>query len=174
MRDLADAERIRRFMRALAGAARTDARVYLAGGATAVLLGWRLTTIDVDVTFVPDDDPLLRAIPAIKEALRLNVELASPANFLPVPDGWEERGRFIEQIGKLTFFHFDLQAQALAKIERGHTQDLADVEQMRHRGLIDPAAVREYFARMEPNLYRFPAIDPPTLRRAVEEAFPIP
>ena len=174
MRALADADRIRRFMRALAQAARTDARVYFAGGATAVLLGWRASTIDVDVTLVPDDDALLRAVPRIKEELEVNVELASPADFLPLPAGWEDRGRFVEQIGKLAFFHFDLVAQALAKLERGHAQDLDDVRAMRDRGLIDAAAVHQYLARVEPQLYRFPAIDPPTFRRAVEEAFPVP
>jgi hypothetical protein len=33
-----------------------------------------------------------------------------------------------------------------------------------------PRAI-EYFARIEPDLYRFPALDPPSFRRAVEEAF---
>jgi hypothetical protein len=47
MRELADAERIRRFMRAAGAAAARDGVCYLAGGATAVLLGWRGTTIDV-------------------------------------------------------------------------------------------------------------------------------
>ena len=36
-------------------------RVYLTGGATAVLHGWRSTTIDLDLKLVPDDDALLRA-----------------------------------------------------------------------------------------------------------------
>jgi hypothetical protein len=41
VRELADAERIRRFMRALGAEADTDGAAYLGGGATAVLLGWR-------------------------------------------------------------------------------------------------------------------------------------
>jgi hypothetical protein len=76
MRALAEAERIRRFMSALAEAARASGRVYFAGGATAVLLGWRPTTIDVDLCLVPEQDALLYAIPALKEKLQLNVELA--------------------------------------------------------------------------------------------------
>jgi len=119
MRRLADAERIRRLMEALAQAASGDGRAYLTGGATAVLLGWRRSTIDVDLLLVPDQDAVLRAIPDLKEELQVNVELASPRDFIPVPSGWEERSRFVEQIGRLSFFHFDLYAQALAKIERG-------------------------------------------------------
>jgi len=63
-------------------------------------------------------------------------------------------------------------AQALAKVERGHTRDLADVRAMVARHLIQPREARDYFSRIEPDLYRFPAIDGPTFRRAVDEAFP--
>jgi hypothetical protein len=41
MRELADAERIRAFMRALAREASQPGRVLFTGGATAVLFGWR-------------------------------------------------------------------------------------------------------------------------------------
>lgn len=39
------------------------------------------------------------------------------------------------------------------------------------RGLVEPRRALAYFARLEPELYRFPAIDPPTFRAAVESAF---
>ncbi len=171
MRALADRERIQRLLEALGRAAKSEVRIHLAGGATAVLLGWRGTTIDVDFVMRPEDDAVLRAIPALKEELQINVELASPADFIPLPPGWEDRGTFIARIGKVTFFHFDLYAQALAKVERGHRQDLADVHEMLARGLVDRQEALEYFARIEPELYRFPALDPPSFRRAVEEAF---
>ena len=44
------------------------------GGATAVLHGWRASTIDVDLKLVPDDDALLRALPRLKEELHVNLE----------------------------------------------------------------------------------------------------
>ncbi|HVL70142.1 MAG TPA: hypothetical protein VM364_22975 [Vicinamibacterales bacterium] len=71
-------------MRALGQSARDATRVYLTGGATAVLHGWRDSTIDVDVKFVPERDELFRAIQDLKERLQVNVELASPADFIPV------------------------------------------------------------------------------------------
>ena len=171
MRALADRERIQRLMEAFGRVARRDLRIYLVGGATAVLHGWRPTTIDVDLVMRPEDDTLLRAIPDLKEGLQINVELASPLDFIPVPPGWEDRGTFICQTGRVGFFHFDLYAQALAKVERGHRQDLADVREMIARELIDRSRALEYFARIEPELYRFPALDAPSFRRAVEEAF---
>ena len=171
MRELATADRIRQLMEALGKAADHDGRAYFTGGATAVLLGWRDSTIDVDLKFVPEQDAVLRAIPELKERLRINIELASPADFIPVPAGWEERSPFVAQVGRLGYYHFDLYAQALAKVERGHRQDLADVHEMLQRELIVRARARAYFERTEPDLYRYPAIHPPTFRRAVEAAF---
>jgi hypothetical protein len=95
VRELADEERIRRFMRALGAAAPADGDCYLTGGATAVLLGWRATTLDVDIELDPDQDEVLRALPGIKDELAINVELASPADFIPLPAGWRERSLFI-------------------------------------------------------------------------------
>jgi hypothetical protein len=84
MREVADADRIRRFMQALGRAADAHGSCYLTGGATAVLVGWRGSTIDVDVRLVPEAEALLRAIQQLKNELRINVELASPADFIPV------------------------------------------------------------------------------------------
>jgi uncharacterized nucleotidyltransferase DUF6036 len=171
MRDLADDAHIERFMRALGRAATIEGRVYLTGGATAVLHGWRASTIDVDIKLIPDRDDLLREIPRLKEELNLNIELAAPSDFIPVPPGWEERSPFIREEGKLSFHHFDPVAQALAKAERGHEQDLLDVKEMVAGGLVDPAAALAQFESIEPELYRFPAIDPDSFRKSVTELF---
>jgi hypothetical protein len=170
MRSPVDAKRIRQLMDAFARAADGETRVYFVGGTTAVLTGWRTSTIDVDFVMRPENDALLRAIPALKERLQINVELASPLDFIPVPPGWEDRSPQIARVGRVGFHHFDPSAQALAKLERGHRQDLADVREMVHRGLVTPQQVLADFARIEPELYRFPAIDPPSFRRAVEDA----
>lgn len=172
MREVADQARIEAFLEGLAREATAETDVYLVGGTSAVLVGWRPTTIDVDLVMRPESDAMLRAIPALKERLRLNVELASPDQFIPVPAGWEARSPVIRRIGRVTFHHYDFTAQALAKIERGHARDLADVEAMRIRGLITGAEVRRQFELLEPQLYRFPAIDPPSFRRAVDASFP--
>jgi hypothetical protein len=169
VRELADAERIRRFMRALGLAARTEGACYLTGGATAVLIGWRQATVDVDIRLVPDDDALLRHLPRLKDELRLNVELASPPDFVPVRPGWEGRSVFVAREGQLTFYHFDLEAQALAKLERGHARDLADVGEMAARKLIDAAALEAAFTEIEAELYRYPAIDPGAFRSRVAQ-----
>ena len=170
MRALADAARIRTFMRELGRAASTPGQVYLTGGATAVLIGWRDTTVDVDLKMVPEQDRVFRAIPGLKESLQLNVELASPDDFIPVPDGWQDRSAFIAQEGLLSFRHFDFVAQALAKIERGHAQDLLDVREMLTRGMVSVAGLRDSYEEIDAQLYRYPAIDPPAFRRSLEDA----
>ena len=156
-------------MAAAGAVAERDGVCYFAGGATAVLIGWRATTIDVDVLLRPEQDELLRALPRIKDELHVNVELASPADFIPLPAGWEERSDSIGRQGRLTFRHFDLNAQALAKLERAHQRDLDDVKAMLSAGLVDPDTLLACFEEIEPELYRFPAIDPRSFRRRVAD-----
>jgi len=64
-------------MKSIGRGEKKKARVYFVGGATAVLLGWRETTIDIDLKIVPELDEILRKLPQLKEDLQLNVELAS-------------------------------------------------------------------------------------------------
>lgn len=173
MRRPVDAERIHRFMRELGGEAEKDLRLYFTGGATAVLFGWRASTLDVDIKIDPESDRIYRALPLVKERLEINVELAAPDQFIPEVPGWQERSAFIAREGRLSFYHYDFYAQALSKIQRGHSQDRDDVRQMLHRGLIDPAELRRRFEQIEPQVYRFPAIDPAAFRRALEEALEV-
>lgn len=155
-------------MSRLAGAAASSGRVYFTGGVTALLMKWRDTTIDIDLKMVPAQDALYRALPALKEKLEMNIELAAPDQFIPAISGWEERSRLIMKEGRLSFYHYDFYSQALAKVERGHARDVDDVNAMIALGLIDPAMAMTYFAQIEPELFRYPAIDPPSFRREVE------
>jgi len=169
MRRPVDAARVRELVRRLGAEAREETRLYLTGGATAVLLGWRPSTIDVDLKLEPESDRLLRAIPELKESLEMNVELAAPDQFIPELAGWRDRSPFVVREGRMSCHHYDLYAQALAKIERGHAQDRIDVQQMLERGLVERAELARRFAEIEPLLYRFPAIDPAAFRLALEE-----
>lgn len=155
-------------MRRLGDAAASEAECFLAGGATAVLLGWRESTIDADLRLVPELDEVLRAIPKLKEELQINVELAGPEDFIPTPEGSGDRAIYAGREGRLTFRHVDPYTQALAKIERGHSRDLEDVAAMAERDLIEPDRLLALFAQIVPELYRFPALDPTSFRAAVE------
>jgi hypothetical protein len=167
MRQLADAARIRGVLERLGRATTAQVRIYLTGGATAVLRGWRVTTIDVDLKLVPDDDRILRAMQSLKDDLQVNLELAAPDQFIPPLPGWEERSLFILQAGSVGFYHYDPYSQTLAKIERGHQQDADDAQRMVDDGLVDTGELMRLFETIEPELYRYPAIDPPSFRAAV-------
>jgi hypothetical protein len=165
-----DAPRIRALARQLGRVALGPVRIYLSGGSTAVLEGWREATIDVDLRFEPEADELLRALPALKESLGVNIELASPPDFIPELPGWRERSPLLFSEGKVDVHNFDLYSQALSKIERGFQQDLDDVRTMIARGLVEPPRLRELYDAIEPELYRYPAIEPPVFRHKLNTA----
>jgi hypothetical protein len=169
VRESADAERIERLAKELGRAVKPGTRMYLTGGATAVLEGWRPSTVDIDVAFEPDSDAALRRIAELKERLKVNVELASPLDFLPPLAGWRDRSRFRFRAGNLEVFDFDLYSQALSKLERGFELDLGDVAHMVKTGQVEPARLLDLFEGIETELFRFPAVDPARLRQAVEE-----
>jgi hypothetical protein len=170
MRPPVDAARIRELARRLGRVAPGRTRIYLTGGATAVLEGWRASTIDVDVRFEPESDALLRELVALKDRLEINVELASPPDFIPELPGWRERSPLVFRDGHLDVHHFDPYSQALSKIERGFAHDLADVRQMLDRGLVEQDRLAQLHQAIEPQLYRYPAIDPAAFRRKVRDA----
>jgi len=155
-------------MKAIAAVATTPSRVFLVGGATAVLLGWRTSTIDIDLKIIPESDEILRSLPTLKERLHLNIELASPDDFIPALPDWQERSRFIQREGNLSFYHYDFYAQALAKIERGHDTDLIDVRELIVRGIVKPERLLELFSAIADQIYRYPALNAQSFREAVE------
>lgn len=154
-------------MRRLGSASQGPGSVYMVGGSSAVLIGWRSTTVDVDLKLDPEPPGAFDAIARAKDALNVNVELAAPDDFIPALPSWRDRSPFIVREGPVDFFHYDFYGQALAKIERGHAQDLEDVTAMHRRGLVRPAELSALFDRIEGDLVRYPAIDPPSFREKV-------
>ena len=168
MREAADAERIARLSRELGRVVPPGTRMYLTGGATAVLEGWRESTVDIDVRFEPDADAALERIRDLKEELALNVELASPLDFLPPLPGWQERSRFRLREGNLEVFDFDAYSQALSKLQRGLDLDLADIRNMVDSSQVEPKRLLKLYNEIENQLYKFPVVDPANLRAAVK------
>lgn len=156
-------------MVALGRRVRGAGRIYLTGGATAVLHGWRSMTIDIDLKPDPEPPGFFEALAILKDELDVNIELACPDQFIPAIPGWRERSLFISRHGPLDFFHYDPYGQALAKLQRRHDRDLRDVQSMRQAGLIRADRLQEMFDSIAPDLIRYPAIDAPSFRAAVIE-----
>src|SRR6266478_9038351 len=150
MRQKVTRAKLQQFMEALAASARSQGKVYLTGGATALLLGFREQTIDVDIKLDPEPEGAFETIAVLKDRLNLNVELASPDDFIPPAPDWRERSRHIASIGEVEFFHYDFSLQALAKLERGHAQDLEDAASLVRGGYVTVETLRSTFALIEP------------------------
>jgi hypothetical protein len=170
MRPPVDADRIRALAAFLAERTTADVTIYVTGGATAVLEGWRASTIDVDLRVEPDDDDLLRALVIAKRELDINVELVSPSDFVPELPGWRDRSPFVLRDRDVTVRHMDFYSQALAKISRGINSDADDVRAMLRNGLIERDRARELFRDAVELLFRYPALDADDLRAKIDRA----
>lgn len=169
MREEITKQRLVSFMKELArNAPRRGAyRVYFVGGGTAVYLGWRRSTIDVDLC--SDQEVVFRNIQEIKERLNINIEFARPENFVPALKGTTDRHVFIDTIGAITFYHYDPYAQILSKVVRGFQRDLDDATEFINSGMVDPKKFRSLVAAIPVSVYaRYPNLSRGGIENAVE------
>jgi hypothetical protein len=141
------------------------------GGATALLEGWRSSTVGVNLELDPEPEGAFEAIRWIKESLEVNIELASPDHFLPELHDWRQQSPFIGRFGLVDFHHYDLRAQALAKLARGFDREV-DVRAMLERRLIRCDALHIALEEMAPRLERYPRVDSAELRERLAEICP--
>jgi hypothetical protein len=152
VRELTDRDRLRRFLEALGRRLRRPVRFYLVGGSVIIDLGLRGTTLDVD--YVADaDDPadladLEQLIRTLKNELDINVEPASPADFLPVPRSVLERSRYVRRQGKLNIYYYHLPSLVISKVARGLEQDLDDAEGLIRSGEVSWGEVEATWAEI--------------------------
>lgn len=158
MRAPVDRARVEAFMAELGRAVHWPTRIYFLGGATGVLLGWRESTVALDLHPVGDEE-LGPTLCRLRDSLGIPIDLIPPDRFIPAIPGWEERSLFIGRDGPVDFFHYELASQALAKVERGFSRDLADVREMLARGLIERAKLLDLFEAIVPELVKYPAVD---------------
>lgn len=169
MRSNVDPQKIEQLMKALAREAHGSGCIYFTGGASALLIGWRSSTVDIDIRLDPEPPGIFQAIAKLKQELDINIELASPQDFLPPLPGWRDRSIFIRQQGEISFYHYDFTAQALAKLSRGYNRDMNDVQAMYKQKLFSLEELRGCFEAIEPELIRFPSLNPALLRNRVEQ-----
>lgn len=168
MRSSIDPQKIEQLMSVLGKEARGAGSIYFTGGASALLIGWRGSTVDIDIRLDPEPPGIFQAIAKIKRDLNINIKLASPQDFLPPLPGWRDRSLFIGKKGKISFYHYDFTAQALSKLSRGYDRDANDVQAMYEQKLFSLQQLNDSFEAIAPDLIRFPALDPDALKRKVE------
>lgn len=133
-------DQIEQFLREFGALVHQPGRVYLVGGAALVhgnVRGTGATTVGIDLRLaVTDEHEAETAIRELVTHLGVNVELAYPGDFIPVPSDWEARSRYVGRYGALDVFYFDFTTSALAKIARGTDRDLRDVGLLAQQSLI--------------------------------------
>lgn len=164
-----DKKHLLKFMAEVGTTAEGPGTIYVVGGASALLLDIRTQTVDIDIKLEPEPKGVFERIAILKERLDINVEIASPDQFVPPLPGWRERSQFIAKYGLVDFYHYDFYGQTLAKILRGHEKDIADVQAFLDLGKVNPSKLQELFDDIQGQLIRYPAISAPLLRRRVKQ-----
>lgn len=157
MRPPVDRLRIHYFLVKLGIEFRHPVRLYLVGGTTLVYEGLRHQSLDIDIHYEIADDhesAFAQVIRRLKDDLQINVETASPGDFIPLPAGWKERAKFVGRFGQIEAFHFDLLSTSLSKIERGREGDYQDVLSLLNSGLINLADLRTAYNDIMPRMER--------------------
>ena len=97
MRPGVDKAAIDAFLQQPGRAFRNPVRLYLVGGAALVHMGVRSgLTEDIDVQASGENEgDLIVAIQKLKERLQINIEFATPGDFIPLPSEWEMHAQFV-------------------------------------------------------------------------------
>ncbi len=145
MRPPVDRQRLERFLVELGRTVRVPVRLDLHDGAISLWRRARELTVDIDddaEVSASDAGAWEQALRAVAHKLDVNVKPAGPADFIPLPDGWQARSRFVGQYGPVSVYTFDPYSTALAKIARGSRTDIEDVRQLVNGGEIEPGRLR--------------------------------
>ena len=120
------------------GRTRQSGRLYLTGGAALVHCGIRPgQTLDIDIQITIDPTNLTAQIAQLKQRMNINIEFASPGDFIPLPAQWEARSQFIKRYDQVDVFYFDWYSIALSKMQRANRQDVVDVQLLVRQGFVD-------------------------------------
>ena len=170
MRNRLTRESLLALMRGLARSAnpKQHYRVYLVGGGTAVLAGWRESSIDADL--YARQDEIFRDVQKIKDRLNLNIEFARPEDFVPPLEESETRHVLVETVGGVSFYHYDPYAQLLSKVVRGFARDVVDANAFVASGMVDPERFRNLVQDIPESAYsRYPRLSAQAVRAAVDD-----
>jgi len=155
MRPPIDRLRVHYFLVKLGIEFRHPARLYLVGGTTLVYEGLREQSLDIDIDYEVGDEheaQFTQTIRRLKDEMQINVETASPGDFIPLPAGWKDRAKHVGRFGQVDVFHFDLYSTSLSKIERGREGDYQDVVTLLRSGQIEFDELRRALDNIMPRL----------------------
>lgn len=159
MRPNVDKQTIESFLQQLGRTFRKPGRLYLVCGAALVHAGVRPGfTQDINIQVGgANESEFIIGIQRLIQQMQINVEFASPQDFIPLPSQWEAHAQFVARYGQIDVFYFDFYSIALSKIERGTTRDIEDVKLLVQQQRIElnelDAAYQEVFAQLGKGRY---------------------
>lgn len=158
---------IEKFLHSIGQIMRKPARLYLSGETALIHMGTRPGgAMNMEVVLdTTDQDTMLSAIQHVLDQMQIGVELASPADLIPLPTQWTTQSRYVGRSGSIDVFYFDFYSLALSKVARGADRDLMDIKLLLQQEVITldglDNACREILPRigfapyLNPNLKRF-------------------
>ena len=148
------------------------ASLYLVGGTSHLAQGWRGRVPHLELAGEPGAPESLEA--AVREAAGsqgVGVVWESPADVVPLPDGWQERCRavspdVVDQSGMLRVAHFDPYSVVLRLVARGDEPDYVTALEYVRRGWVEPGRLEALHGQVVPRFtFRTLAQDPAEFRR---------
>jgi len=138
---------IKSFLECLGERITTDETIYLIGGSALILLGSPRVTLDIDYVgseFPSTSDSFAAQIKSLADEMHFEVEPVQLDEFIPLPDGADQRHHLIGEFGNLTVYVFDPYSVAISKLDRGFESDLEDVIFLIERKMITLEMLRHY------------------------------
>lgn len=106
-----------------------------------------------------DEDEMITAIRRIVEQMQINVEFASPGDFIPIPTQWVAQAKYIGRYGSIEAFYFDFYSLALSKIARGSDRDLINVKLLVQQKVITLEGLDATYKEVLPRMGKRPYIN---------------
>lgn len=161
MRQRVTRTEIEQFLKDIGKNVHQPGRLYLVGGAALVHMGVRSgSTLDIDVVIeAANEDELVMAIRRIVQQRQINIEFASPGDFIPLPSQWTAQAKYVGRYGSVDVFYFDFYSLALSKISRGSDRDLIDVKLLLQQKLITLDELDAAFQEILPRMGKRPYIN---------------
>jgi hypothetical protein len=121
-------DQIRAFLTELGQRSGQPDVLVLLGGSALCMLGSDRPTLDID--YVGDDlrkNELQQLIDRTANELQISVEAVPIGQFVPMPNGADERRLLIGRFGSIDAYVLDPYTIALSKLDRGFDTDIEDV-----------------------------------------------
>lgn len=146
------------FLEQLGHCFRQQGRLYRVGGSSLLFVNAKNSTFDVDFAFEVETSHQQQFISCLRQVsrrLEIAVEQAAPHQFIPLPQGYEQRHQFVGRFELLDVFTYDFYSVALSKLERGFEKDFTDVASMLATGTIEFKRLETYFEEILPRVDSF-------------------